>query len=143
MSYQTQEKEIKTDADAEHRAQFHRAWLEDQERCNLGGDELMRHGDGCVWMGTASNGLPSGLPIVFADAQFIQKVKTSRHLLAQFPTWDFSGTKIQDLGGKKLTMEEVKERLAPILAELRKINAKFKAPTTRGYKVHVRDVQTA
>jgi DNA (cytosine-5)-methyltransferase 1 len=122
MSY-TQEKEIKTDADAEHRAQFHRAWLQDQEENNLGGDYLMRHGDGCVWMGTASNGLPSGLPIVFADKDFITKVKNSPHLKKQFPKWDFSGNIKQNLGGKKLTPEEVKERLAPILAKLREINA--------------------
>ena len=134
MSY-TQEKEIKTDADAEHRAQFHRAWLEDQERCNLGGDELMRHGDGCVWMGSASNGLPGGLPIVFADPQFIQKVKTSKHLLAQFPTWDFSGNKTQNLGAVKLTQEEVKERLAPVLAELRAINASVRNPRAKAYQV--------
>jgi hypothetical protein len=134
MSY-TQEKEIKTDADAEHRAQFHRAWLEDQERCNLGGDELMRHGDGCVWMGSASNGLPGGLPIVFADPQFIQKVKTSKHLLAQFPTWDFSGNKTQNLGGVKLTQEEVKERLAPVLAKLRAINASVRTPKAKAYQV--------
>ena len=95
----------------------------------------MRHGDGCVWMGSASNGLPGGLPIVFADPQFIQKVKTSKHLLAQFPTWDFSGNKTQNLGGVKLTQEEVRERLAPVLAKLRAINASVRTPKAKAYQV--------
>jgi hypothetical protein len=128
MSY-TQEKEIKTDADAEDRARLHRLWLEDQEANNLGGDELMRHGDGCVWLGVASKGCPSGLPIVFADPLFIKKVKE------KFIKWDFSGNKIQNLGGVKLTQEEVKERLAPIMAKLRAINASGRNPKAKAYQV--------
>ncbi|PJB53616.1 MAG: hypothetical protein CO099_06200 [Bdellovibrio sp. CG_4_9_14_3_um_filter_39_7] len=137
MTYKPQEKEIKTDADAEHRAKMHRAWLEDQEANNLGGDELMRHGDGCVWLGIASKGCPYGLPVTFADPMFIKKVKE------KFIKWDFSGNKTQNLGGVKLTQEEVKERLYQIMAELRKINAKFKAPNAKAYSSHSLDIQTA
>jgi hypothetical protein len=128
MSY-TQEKEIKTDADAEDRARLHRLWLADQEAANLGGDELMRHGDGCVWLGVASKGCPSGLPITFADPMFIKKVKE------KFIKWDFSGNKVQNLGGVKLTQEEVKERLAPIMAKLRAINASVRNPKAKAYQV--------
>jgi hypothetical protein len=132
MSY-TQEKEIKTDADAEDRARIHRLWLEDQEAANLGSDELMRHGDGCVWLGVASKGCPSGLPITFADPQFIKKVKE------KFIKWDFSGNKVQNLGGVKLTQEELKERLAPILAKLRTINASVRTPRARAYQVRTNE----
>ena len=137
MTYKPQEKEIKTDADAEHRAKMHRAWLEDQEANNLGGDELMRHGDGCVWLGVASKGCPSGLPITFADPMFIKKVKE------KFYKWDFSGNKTQNLGGVKLTQEEVKERLTPVLSELRSMGASGSTLKAKAYTSHSRDVQTA
>ena len=93
-----------------------------------------------------------GYIVKFDDPAFIEKLKASERFKFDFPRSHAIISGVAEhllppakprLEGRILSNDEAAAAIGKILAKLREINAKFKAPTTRGCKVHDRDVRTA